>query len=615
MPALAIWIWLCACLNCAGWLLSALHQLNAGGYAAALALALAGLGLWWNRSGAPPPAIPWRKLRRRFRRPFPLAFLTLAALALLGGLLYAPSNYDALSYRVPRILHWLAAGQWHWIHTLFPRLNQRCCGIEWISAPILALSHAIWPLFLINFISFGFFPGQVFSVFTRLGVRPRVAWYWMWLLPTGYCFLLQAASLGNDLFGAVFVLAAMEFALRAARSRSRQELFTSVLAAALMTSAKPSNLPLLLPWALALLPSAPRFLRHPLSTLLLFPAAALASYVPSALLNLHFCGDWTGLKVETGVTPSSPFFLIATNAFLLCLSNFSPPICPLSGWWDGFFPRHVPAALAAQWEHAVEDGLRSFHLSDLQIEESAGLGFGLCLLVVVSVLAVLARRRPSAPPPASLWLQAVRWSPVISLLVVMAHCWMSAISREITPYYGLLLPIVLAPAGHAWLVRRSWWRFAAGSVFALALVPLVLSPARPLFPALTVCRLWTHVPARAKAVYTVYRSRPDGFAPVKALLPADAAVLGFVGYDDPEASLWTPLGSRRIEHIRPEDTAADLKSRGIRYILFHTDAVEAHFHVPLAVWLQQHDAAVIQTLQLSLRVASGPKEWQLARLN
>ena len=55
----------------------------------------------------------------------------------------------------------------------------------------------------------------MFSVFTRLGVRRRVAWSWMWLVPTGYCFLLQAGSIGNDLFGAPFALAAVDFALRA----------------------------------------------------------------------------------------------------------------------------------------------------------------------------------------------------------------------------------------------------------------------------------------------------------------------------------------------------------------------------------------------------------------
>ncbi len=168
MPSpLAIWIWLCAYLNCAGWTLSALHELNAGGYAVALTLGLGALLVFQKKSGASLlPKICATKLRHRFCKPFPLAFLILATMAFLGGAIYAPTNYDALSYRLPRVLHWLAAEQWHWIHTVFPRLNQRCCGIEWISAPILALLKTDRPLFLINFISFLFLPGLVFSVFT-----------------------------------------------------------------------------------------------------------------------------------------------------------------------------------------------------------------------------------------------------------------------------------------------------------------------------------------------------------------------------------------------------------------------------------------------------------------
>lgn len=222
MPTLVmLWVWLCAYLNCAGWTLSALHHLNAGGYAVALALGTIALVVW-RKQTAPQVTrkIHWQKYRRRFRRPFPLAFLVLTVMAFLGGVLYAPTNYDALAYRLPRVLHWLAADQWHWIHTIFPRLNQRCCGIEWVSAPVFALLGTDRPLFLINSISLMFLPGLVFSVFTRLGVRRLVAWHWMWLVPTGYCYLLQAGSIGNDLFGAIFILAALDFALRARSSGS-----------------------------------------------------------------------------------------------------------------------------------------------------------------------------------------------------------------------------------------------------------------------------------------------------------------------------------------------------------------------------------------------------------
>ena len=146
------------------------------------------------------------------------------------------------------------ARQWFWIHTPDYRMNDRACGIEWLSAPLLLFTKSDRALFLLNFIPFLLLPGLIFSVFTRLGVRARVAWQWMWLLPTGYDFLLQAGSIANDTFPTVYALAAVDFAARAWQSRRAADLWHSILAAALLTGAKASNLPLLLPWAILIFP-------------------------------------------------------------------------------------------------------------------------------------------------------------------------------------------------------------------------------------------------------------------------------------------------------------------------------------------------------------------------
>src|ERR1019366_6010247 len=98
------------------------------------------------------------------------------------------------------------------------------------------------------------------------GVRPRVAWHWMWLLQTGYCYLLQAGSISNDLFSAVYALAAVDFALRASKSGRISEVCLSLLSAALLTGAKPTNLPLLLPWAFAFVPTCRVWLPRPPSS-------------------------------------------------------------------------------------------------------------------------------------------------------------------------------------------------------------------------------------------------------------------------------------------------------------------------------------------------------------
>jgi hypothetical protein len=85
--------------------------------------------------------------------------------------------------------------------------------------PLVALTHSDRWLWITSFICFLLLPGLFFRVFRIAGVRGRVAWTWMWLLPAGYGFILQAGSIANDLPAVVFGLAAVDFAVRASRQR------------------------------------------------------------------------------------------------------------------------------------------------------------------------------------------------------------------------------------------------------------------------------------------------------------------------------------------------------------------------------------------------------------
>jgi hypothetical protein len=632
MPtAVLIWIWSCAYLNCAGWALSAMHQLNAGGYAIALAIWFAALLFWKCRAKAAKESkveIPSLRTRffGRFRKPFPLAFLTLAAMAFLGGAIYAPSNYDGLAYRVPRILHWLAAGQWHWIHTNFPRVNQRACGFEWVSAPFIALMNTDRWLFLINIVSLLLLPGLVFSVFTRLGVRRRAAWHWMWIAPTGCCFLLQAGSIGNDLFGAPFALAAVDFALRAKISKSPRDFFASILAAALMTSAKTSGLPLLLPWAIAILPSLKIILQRPLATAAVCAIAIFASFVPTAILNAHFCGDWTGWKAE-GVPPGNPVLLAASNAGLITVQNLTPPVFPIANKWNQEVQKIIPAKLSARLHKLVaEPAAVEFQAEEMQVEETAGLGFGVTLLFFISLAAAAAKRGGTflnlqfASSEAA-WRAAIRFTPWISLLALLSQSEVYPIGRILAPFYALLPPFFLANPAHEQLVKQCWWRLSALAVFFMAAGLLVVSPARPLFPVgiflekIQAAEAKYPSLARVETVYSVYAARNDAFAPAKKLLPPGLKILGLVTYDDPETSLWRPFGSREINHVCPGDTAADLKARGIGYIFVKTEGFEGRFGCPPENWVARMNVQAVQKISLRLRAGEGPADWWLVKLN
>lgn len=613
----AAWLIFCAGCNVAGWLLSAIGQLNAAGYCL---LGITGLAAaaGFGRHLRPPLSLNWCAARRRFAKPFPAAFLLLAFLAILGGFLYLPTNYDALAYRTPRVLNWLAEQRWHWIDTQFNRLNTRAMGFEWLAAPIFSLTGSDRLLFLVNAASFLLLPGLVFSAFTRLGVAPRTAWHWMWIFPTGYCFLLQAGSIANDLFGAVFALAALDFALRARTSRNVAHVWFSLLAAALLTGAKASNLPLLLPWLVAIFPSLP-LLRQRLATgALVLVAAALSSLLPLTLINLKHSGDWTGLaaeKVDKLEKVSALNF--ANNTVLLSIQNLAPPVFPLAGRWNEAVPRHMPPGLRARLVEAFEPGGARWLLGELQVEESAGIGFGVSALALVTFGVALRRRG----------LPALSWPPshrnlilacaLAALAAFMLRSGLTTAARLITPYYAFLLPALLLASDPARLWRERWWRAAATGIFALAALVLVLSPARPMWPAQSILH---GIPSanplliRARSVYDVFSQRADAFAQVRAVLPPDARVVGLVAFDDPETSLWRPFGSRRVVQVTRHDTAADLRRKQMRYIVVNPSKLEFYFQCAFADWLRAMDAEVTHELTLPLRVTLGSSQWRVVRL-
>ena len=627
--AVAIWIWLCAFLNCAGWFLSAVHALNAVGYTLALAVWIAtlfaGKKFFFLPALCPPHGVScFYKFVHRFKRPFPLAFLVLTVMAFLGGAFYAPSNYDGLAYRVPRVLHWLAAGQWEWIHTNFSRLNNRACGMEWLSAPLISLFQTDRLLFLINFISFLFLPGLTFSVLTRLGVRRRVAWHWMWIAPTGYCFLLQAASISNDSFAAPFALAAIDFALRAKVSKNPGDFSISILAAALLTSAKTGNIPLLLPWAMAILPSLKVILQRPVATVGVCIIALVASFLPTAVLNYRFCHDWSGLSLENIQTQPDLPLRTVSNLALITVLNLAPPVFPEADRWNHAVQKAIPADLSLRLHQAlVEPPAAELKAPEMQMEENAALGFGVTLLLLISVAAATFHGKIfplSFHSSEALWRAGIIITPWISTFALLTQSEVYPVGRILAPFYILLLPLLLLPSGHELLVKKIWWRFAAFIVFIMAAVPLFISPARPLFPAETVLnnikashsdsKFW----ARVEEVYSVYRDRNHAFAPALKTLPPGLKTLGFVTYDDPETSLWHPFGSRQIIHVCPGDSATYLKGEGVEYILAKPGLFGTQFP-EFNNWLASVNARLAQKIQLNLRADSGASDWYLIELN
>jgi hypothetical protein len=244
-------------------------------------------------------------------------------------------------------------------------------------------------------------------------------------------------------------------------------------------------------------------------------------------------------------------------------------------------------------------------------------------MLLVSVAAGFIYSKSSSlrvPIPATdrLWRTAILLSPWLSMLVIIGKTnW--SISRLSVPYYALLMPALLIGSAQSLVVRRTWWRLLATVMFLLAGLLVVLSPPRPLWPVNTVLSGLhlpesSHLVQRLKTVYSVYAGRHEAFAPLLAGLPEDAPVLGLVTFDDPETSLWEPFGKRRIRHVIPRDSVADLHAFGIRYVLVGREKFNQLFREPFDQWLARMNGTVIKTVVLKLRAGSEASDWLIVDL-
>ena len=169
------------------------------------------------------------------------------------------------------------------------------------------------------------------------------------------------------------------------------------------------------------------------------------------------------------------------------------------------------------------------------------------------------------------------------------------------------------------LVRARWWRRLEVLVFIVAIGVLVVTPARPLWPAKTI--LTSAVAAnpeskmltRALATYTAYSIRNDPLAALRSSLPADLKVVGFVGTpDDLDISFWKPYGQRRVEHINIVETPEQIRERKITY------AVVSQLWFELATtnythWLTTVRADVITNTVATISVNAGPQQWDVIK--
>ena len=638
------WILLSTLLVGGGWVLSALHQLNRGGYAVILSPLALVIFLWCKKSRplSPDNFRHWRsKFQRRFRCRAPRLFLVIAVLSGLSGCLYPALNYDANAYRLPRVMHWLWAGQWHWIHTFDSRMNIAACGTEWLSAPLILFSHTDRLLFLTNWVSYLMLPGLLFSVFTRLCVRPRVAWWWMWLLASGWCFALQAGSMANDSFAVIYILAAVDLALRAHKKNSATDWWLSLLAVALATGTKQTNIPLALLWLIAAWPDIRLLWTRPIISAMVMGTALLVSVVPISALNFEHCGTWLPTDAPgiatLGKFQLNPFWGIIGNTFYIPVQNLLPPfydlLPPFYTYWvtllNEMMQHFLNTSFGAHFASFDHFGyLTGFFYHGIS-EGNAGLGLGICILIFVSVRKIHQCRKSANGEEMMLhdcFLRVLRVAPWGVLLVFMAKVGTFENARQLTPYYALLFPAWLVNPGQSWITRQRQWQRLGWLVMVVTAVLVATAGDRPLFPAQTIWGALRKKFPDSNVVSAQCSRYVDSFYQItqarrnylKLALPKGETVIGYYAQisDVDEPGIWLPYGQRRVECLLPDDPPERLRSLGIHFVVVDGTAVRQTYRT-IEFWMQKYNAIGVgsYTFPRPSQTISTPPDLYLVRLN
>ena len=482
---------------------------------------------------------------------------------------------------------------------------------EWLAAPIILFTHTDRFLFLINWVSFLMLPGLIFIVLKHSGGRLQVAWWWSWLLASGWCYITQSASISNDGFGSVYALAAVALALKSRETGNMMDLWLSFLAVALLTGVKASNLPLALLWMVAAAPQFRNALKRPVTLCVVILLSALVSAIPNIFFNLKYTETWSGLATLVVDNPGwhveldSPFWGVIGNVFCLPVQNLLPPFFPLSGAWNHAMDAFVKTHFGSHFESFERFGALSPGVS----ESTAGIGLGIVLMILVSVIFAWKYRRNASPPKVSMLQWALRLVPWLLLLVFMAKDGERQNARHLSPYYVFFFPVLLSGIGHQTLVRKVWWKKMALVCMGLAAFVLTVSTMRPLFPACTILdKLASAYPQSRTftlllSAYSAPRSLEDCKRQIEAKLPANQPVIGYaaIGNAESEPLLWLPLGSRKVERVLQQDRPEELAKRGIHCVVIHQYPSRECTNID--DWMARYHATMVAELPFQTEVS------------
>jgi hypothetical protein len=606
-----VWVIFVVWSQISGWGLSWLEALNTRGYLFSSLVLLAAVAVFLRKT---PPQTPlslsfsrgWRHLKSS---PAIIAWCIVATLIVTGAVLHAPSNYDAVTYRLPRTLYWLQENQWHWIDGLDHRQNVSAVGFEWMMAPWLAFTRSDRLLFLINFLPFLLLPGLFFVAARGLGIRGHLARWWMWVWPMAYGITLQAGSIGNDLVPAALALASLAFAAHSLRGRPLLCLFLSALAAAAMTGSKATSLPLCLPiggyWLWVALKTL-GWRRASGVAFISLPLALPASFLPIALACTIHTGVWTGNPNNRhGAEAGHPVAGIVGNSLEILGGMVQPPLLPESKTINTSLQKLFEDDAWYRW---ALDQYPRFVIAvgqELPMEEYSGIGLGVTTLLLLTLLSRIFVKSIRNNPHSQLQ-RGILVALTVAVLVFLSKMGVGGAVRLSLPYLPLLILCFLFGVR-----QRRRGRCLSMTLIqvlpALCILPaLILNPNRPLLPVKLLSTHEALPPAfkqRIAKVYAAYQNRASILAPLQAQVPAGVTI-GFAGGEDHSAlGLFKPYGTRRVVNFSPRTEDK------VNWIIATELGFERRMGVSLNEWEAQKEFGKVTDLEIVSKVSAGPEKW------
>jgi hypothetical protein len=618
-----IWIFLATTLCAGSWGLSLLHAFNGKGYIGLLAVQIVCLTVWgrlegWNLHAS---RIIFEKAARRLRKPLPLIFAVICAISFLGGIMNPVTNGDTLTYRIPRLLHWFSENRWHWIHAADERVNGIGMDYEFLAGPAVLLNLDRFG-FLPSFTAYLLLPGLTFSFLREMRVRPKSAWWWSWLLPTGWIFAIQASSFATDSFSATPALAAILFALRARRTGLSLDVWTSILAIGLLTGTKQTTLPLGLVWLPAVLAAWRPAVRRLPGTIAACLIGIAASAIPITILNLHYAHNWKGLNATSfSWEQSNPFWGLVGNLFIVAVQSFYLPLFPWAPAWNDAMARFVNSEAGRRFSDFETFG----HLGRSPTELNASLGFGITLIFLAS-LVWLKRRGRGVRAQADWLIHCVRWFPFISAAVFLSRSALPDPTRYIAPYYPLFLPAFLLLPGNSRLVLQRWFQKAACASAWITVAVLLMSRQRPLFPAYALAaKLEQSFPnkpffGKVRRSFSFVHQDEEARRILREYIPPDVTV---VGYYCIRASLeyvvWRIGSVKRVYRFGPGDTSDRARELGVQYMVVDISPFEREQNrsdpAHIAGWLKQFPGEIIAKIPMRKMPDWDPDPYYIIKLD